>query len=185
MTSLNDLYITGQFKCIGIKSDPRALQEYERMRAECPIEPLCNAGLVSNDTLTITLLNTRSLHRHALDIAHDKELLNTDVLCLTETQLVPNQHTNVITEVLHHFEFCHNKCDDKFQSLSFCYKPHIEVLRYHHSIGISLLELTKSSFLQDSIRLLLIYRKNNSCLTFFYDTLMDWIYCSQIMFMLF
>ena len=159
VTSLNGLYLTGQLERSAIKSDPRALQEYERLRKECPIEPLHEADLVSNNTLTITLLNTRSLHRHALDIVHDKKLQNTDVLCLTETQLLPNQDTNDITEVLYHFEYC--------------YKSQIEILKYHHTAGMSLIEFQKSSFSQDCIRLLLVYRKNNSCLTVFYDTLMD------------
>ena len=82
------MFLTGEFKSTAIKSDPRTVHEYERIRKECPIEPLHKADLASG-TLTITLLNTRSLHRHAVDIARrDQELLNTDVLCLTETQLL-------------------------------------------------------------------------------------------------
>ena len=54
----------------------------------------------------ITLLNARILYRrHILDVAYDQHLLNIDVLCLTETQLRPNQYTNDVTEVLHHFQF--------------------------------------------------------------------------------
>ena len=132
---------------------------------ECPINPLPSTDFISSDTLTMTLLNTRSLHRHAVDIAHDHELLNTDVLCLTETQLLPNQNTSDISELLFNLKFCHNRCGDKFRSLSFCYKPSIEILKFHHDIGVSLIEFKKSSFKQDSIRLLLLYRKNNNCLT--------------------
>ena len=72
-------------------------------------------------------MNTRSLHRHAIDISNDQILLNTDVLCLTEAQLLPNQNTNNISEVLNSFDFLHNKFDDKFQSISFCYKSHVEM----------------------------------------------------------
>ena len=40
VTSLNGLFLTGEFRSMAIKSDPRATQEYERMRRECPIKPL-------------------------------------------------------------------------------------------------------------------------------------------------
>ena len=70
VTSLNGLFLTGQYKASAIKADPRASQEYERMRAECVLEPLCTTA-ISVDTLVITLLNTRSLHRHAIDIFGD------------------------------------------------------------------------------------------------------------------
>ena len=75
VTSLNGLFLTGGFRSMAIKSDPRATQEYERMRRECPIKPLYSTDIISGDSLTITLLNTRSLHRHAIDIAHDHVLI--------------------------------------------------------------------------------------------------------------
>ena len=34
VTSLNGLFLTGQYKSSAIKADPRALQEYDRMRKE-------------------------------------------------------------------------------------------------------------------------------------------------------
>ena len=40
----------------------------------------------TSDSLTITLLNTRSLRKHSGDILNDMALVN-NVLCLTETQL--------------------------------------------------------------------------------------------------
>ena len=171
--SINGMFLTGEFKSAAIKSDIRALQEYERMRKESPIDSIHNDNVLSSDSLTFTLLNTRSLSRHAIDIAHDPQLLNTDILCLTETQLMPDQSTNDIAETLHPFKFIHNKCNDKFQSLSFCYKSHVEISQYHHSIGLSLIEFKKVSFSQETIRLLLVYRKNNTCLTNFYETLTD------------
>ena len=73
------------------------------MRAECVLEPLCTTA-ISVDTLVITLLNTRSLQRHAIDIFGDWELLNTDVLCLTETQLQTEQDTNNISNVFKLFQ---------------------------------------------------------------------------------
>ena len=42
---------------------------------------------VTSDSLTIILINTRSLRKHSDDILNDMALVNNDVLCLTETQL--------------------------------------------------------------------------------------------------
>ena len=120
-------FLTGEFKSSAIKSDSRALQEYERMRKECPIDSSHVPDLICRNSLTITLLNTRSLQRHAIDIAHDERLLlNTDILCLTETQLMPDQNTNNIDNTLHYFKFLHNKCHDKFQSISIGYTHLVE-----------------------------------------------------------
>ena len=41
---------------------------------------------VTSDTLIITLLNVRSLRKHSDDIFSDIGLVNSDILCLTETQ---------------------------------------------------------------------------------------------------
>ena len=172
VTSLNGLFLTGEYKSSAIKADQRALQEYERMRAECKLESLNNAD-ISDDTLVITLLNTRSLHRHAVDILNDQELLNTDVLCLTETQLLPEQDTNNISGVLSCFNYLHNISADKFQSISVCHKSHVEVIDYHHITGISIINFKKISFSSDPIKIILLYRKNNASLATFYNTLND------------
>ena len=147
--SIDGMFLTGEFKSVAIKSDIRAKQEYDRMRKECPIPPIYIAS-TTKDTLTITLLNIRSLNRHTIDIAYDQELLNTDVLCLTETQLLPDQNTENVSETLSEFQFLHNQCNDKFQSISFCYKTSIELLQYHHNTGLSLVEFKKNSFSQDA-----------------------------------
>ena len=142
------------------------------MRGESVIEPLYNTT-TSDTTLTVTLLNISSLHRHAIDISHDQVLLNTDVLCLTETQLLPNYPTNNISEELSNFSYLHNNSNDKYQSISFCYKAHIEIVNNHFSTAISIVEFRKTSFSPDPIVIVLIYRKNNSCLATFYHILSE------------
>ena len=97
-------------------------------------------------------MNTRSFHKHAIDIYNDRVLLNTDVLCLTETQILPHQNTNNISEVLTNFNYLHNECDDKFQSLSFCYKSHVEIIDYHHTTGVSIIDFKKTLFSSDPIK---------------------------------
>ena len=99
VTSLNGLFLTGKYKSSVIKADSRALDEYNRLRTECVLEPI-HKTVASDATLMMTLLNTRSFYKHAIDISHDQVLLNTDVLCLTETQILPHQNTSSISEVL-------------------------------------------------------------------------------------
>ena len=67
----------------------------------------------------------------------------------------------------------HNKCEDKFQSISFCYKSHVEIIDYHHTVGISIANFKKTSFSSDPIKIVVLYRKNSTCLSTFYHTLAD------------
>ena len=60
---LHGLYFTGSFDKNAIKSDKRAFAEYERMRKHCVLLPL-EILECSPDSLTICLLNTRSLQKH-------------------------------------------------------------------------------------------------------------------------
>ena len=48
-----------------------------------------------NDTLTVALLNTRSLRRHSQDILSDVDLMQNDILFLTETQLYLKGDTQI------------------------------------------------------------------------------------------
>ena len=150
------------------------------MRKECPIDSSHVPDLICRNSLTITLLNTRSLQRHAIDIAHDERLLlNTDILCLTETQLMLDQNTNNIDNTLHYFKFLHNKCHDKFQSISIGYTHLVEIHHYHPSLGMSLIEF-ECCIPVNTIKLLVVYRKNNACLTSFYDPLSDILLADNI-----
>ena len=45
---------------------------------------------------TICLLNIRSLKKHSIDIKYDTDIKNSDLIALTETQLVPHSNdTNI------------------------------------------------------------------------------------------
>ena len=107
-------------------------------------------------------------------------LLNTDILCLTETQLLPDQNTCHISSTLPDFKFCHSRSDDKYQSISFCYNSSVEMTQYYHSIDMSQIEFRKTSFSQHSIKLLIVYRKNNTYLTSFYEALAHIIQSEEI-----
>ena len=102
---------------MSIKADPRAAQEYNRLRNEFPIRPLVDSCFKSEQTLTLTLLNSRSLVKHCYDISSDATLIDSDVLAITETHLLPDQSTTCIVNALHQFEINDDSNLDKYQSL--------------------------------------------------------------------
>ena len=90
VTSLNGLFLIDDYKSSAIRADPKATTEYEILRKEYPVEPIEDCAPLSESSLTITLLNTRSLPKHAIDIAYDNIILESDLICLTETQVLIN-----------------------------------------------------------------------------------------------
>ena len=76
VTSLNGLYLTGEYKSSAIKADPRAIHEYDRMREESFITPNADCRMLAYNSLTITLLNIRSIPKHAVDIGHSDVVAN-------------------------------------------------------------------------------------------------------------
>ena len=140
VTSLNGLYVTGEYESSAIKAGPRAIHEYERMREESVITPNADFRMLADNSLTITLLNIRSFPKHVVDIGHSEMLLQTDIFCFTETQLLLNREiTDTISENLDQFNFLHNRCNNQFQSISFCNRDCIDILENHNAVGRSIL----------------------------------------------
>ena len=76
----------------------------------------------------ISLLRTHSLNKHIIDIASTGTLLSSDIICLTETQLVPHQNTVNIENALSNFSVIFNSSERKFRSLAFCHVQSVEIL---------------------------------------------------------
>ena len=135
VTSLNGLYLTGVYKSSAIKADPRAIHEYERMREESVIAPNADCIMLADNSLIKTLLNIRSFPKQGVDIGHSEMLLQTDIFCFTEAQLLLNREmTDTISENLDQFNFLHNRCNDQFQSISFCYRDCIDILENYNAV---------------------------------------------------
>ena len=61
VTSLNDLYLIGEFNFSYIRADPRAIYEYHRMKNEKKKKnPTTNIPSPSGKAFTFLLLNLRS-----------------------------------------------------------------------------------------------------------------------------
>ena len=104
--SFNGLYIVGVFSEKVISSDLRALQEYRRIRLESYLS-VENVDDPQSQLFTITLLNIRSINKHLIDLAYDGRLRKSDLICLTETQMMQRSQTELNSE-FQEFEIIHN-----------------------------------------------------------------------------
>ena len=106
--------------------------------------------------------------------------MESDIICLTETQLSPAQNIDDITAHLNNFDLIRNDSDDKFQSIAMCYRDTTRILDSFNSPGVSLIKVIKNEFSKNPINILLIYRKQSWSLPSFYDALTDLITTNNI-----
>ena len=153
VTSLNGLYLTGQFKENLIKADPKATEEYTILKEQYSLEVPKYYNILPINTLIITLLNARSLLKHACDIAADSTLVQSDLICITETQISESSDVSCVTENLNQFQpIFNNHNNDKFCSLANLYRDTIQIEE-------NFVKLTKQTFLEKGIKILLLYKK--------------------------
>ena len=159
VTSLDGLNLIGTFNKSAIKVDTRATQEYSKMRKNSMLQAVETVGPATDGTLIITLLNIRSFQKHQSDLVNDKALLQSDILCLTETQLTSQTEP---LESLKQYNFIYNNSVDRFSSLMICCKKScVRVIKSKNISGATLIEITKLLFSQNPIKILLLYRKNS------------------------
>ena len=92
---------------------------------------------VDCNSLTISLLNTRSLKRHAADISRARRLTENDILCLTESQITNDTDVAEIKEQLSTFEIYFNSCGVRHENLAFCLGQNIVLLCKRNLIHFS------------------------------------------------
>ena len=98
-TSLQGLHILGEMQSKHIKANPKVKEEYERLRdSSSYFDTLAEEQYSCDPVLTVSLLNIRSLRKHSEDIKFHAQLFNSDVLALTETQLLANDSDMEIKE---------------------------------------------------------------------------------------
>ena len=170
LTNLQGMYLIGNYSKSAIKANNSAAEEYRRLRVEQSFLPL-SFGNVEMETLAITLLNTRSLNKHAIDIEFTSSIIDTDLLCLTETQLVPGQNTATVQDILNNFNFFFNSGIDKFESVAVCYLKSIQVFQVFNINGISIFSVNKSSFFEDNLRIALLYKKQSIPISIFSNSI--------------
>ena len=89
----------------------------------------------------------------------DQRLKKSDMLCLTEIQIIRTSTTVAVSE-LPEFNISHNSCYDRFQSISTCLRQSSVHLVCHETMTeASYVEYVKSSFRNRVIKMLVIYKK--------------------------
>ena len=107
----------------------------------------------------MTLLNVRSPNKHITDLALDERLTKSDIICLPETQLIPNSDIPEIA-TLQGFELVYNNNQDIFQSIVVCAKVDTHITSHTKLTGASFITVLKPSFDNKIIKLLLLYKKH-------------------------
>ena len=84
ITSIENLFLIGKYNSNVFKLNKSPIVEYSRLR-ENRLDTIYT-DYVDCNSLTVSLLNTRSLKRHAADISRVRRLIEKDILCLTESK---------------------------------------------------------------------------------------------------
>ena len=148
-----------------IKANSKVNEQYEKLRDPSSyFDTLAEEQYSCDPVLTVSLLKIRSLRKHSEDIKFHARLFNSDVLALTETQLLVNDSDMEIKENLELFRiYRQNHCTDKYSSMAICVKHNLELENYEY---IPILNAIKFDLVDTRVResrsLLLLYRKNNS-----------------------
>ena len=164
-TSLQGVHILRQIESKHVKANPKVCEEYHRLRNECMISR-STTSLLQNDfnVLSISLLNIRSLKKHSIDVKFDSRLFNSDIIVLTETQLLPHDSDNEIVNNLCPFKLHRQDHDtDKYSSMALCTRNTAEIIECEYFSSLNALKFglvnSKSQELQT---FLLLYRKQTS-----------------------
>ena len=111
------------------------------------------------ESLIETLLNVRSLNKHAIDLALDERLAKSDIIYLTETQHIPNSDIQEIA-TLQGFEVAYNTNQDRFQSIAVCTKVDTHIISHAKLTVAPFITVLKPSFDNKIIKLLLLLKKH-------------------------
>lgn len=118
----------------------------------------------TENTLTISNINIRSLRKHSIDVRFDQNIMNSDIIAFTETQLLPNDNDKEIKNDLHPFVLHrHDHPTDKYSSLAVCTKQNIVIgKQQYYQTTDSLKLVLHDNVTFQTISLLLLYRKQST-----------------------
>ena len=158
-----------------IKVNTSAPDEYRRLQKKSIFENIEEVAL-SNNSLTVLLLNVRSLLKHAMDIASDKRLMSNYILCFTERQIEQTQSdTDDLNLVFNDLNIYFNNNQNKFISRTYGFHDTITVAEKEDFPGISIVKFKKTSFSEEALDLMILYRGHSQTLTSSYEYLLYFI----------
>ncbi|XP_066927184.1 uncharacterized protein [Clytia hemisphaerica] len=138
VTSLQGLYLMGKFNTKAIRCDTKATEEYNYMRENLSLKTTTDEELLNDNGLKISLLNVRSLKKHAIDIKHDRSISESGLIFMTETQLANNSEEveNILAPLSLH---TNNYDEHVFSNTAAAYnKNQIRLLDAHDIPGATL-----------------------------------------------
>ena len=101
--------------------------------------------------------------------------MQNDILCLTETQLYINEDTSdIATKFQNNFSMYYNSSTDKHRSIAFRYSSNIFLCESSNICSMSLVNGKISTFLDEPVKVTLLYRPPNSPSLFLQNT-KSWI----------
>ena len=162
VTSIQGLYILGEFDKKHIKADRRVIAEYERLRQlsfnDNSLYPLPKP---STSNFVFTLLNVRSLKKHFQDFMEDPVATSCDIFFMTETQLHPSEPIETIQHGLQPFSLVSQPNIHKHCSLVAMFQPTVQLhsQSYITSVNGLLLLVRKRTTL---LKVLLLYRSHQT-----------------------
>ncbi|XP_057299887.1 uncharacterized protein LOC130630416 [Hydractinia symbiolongicarpus] len=165
VTAMKGLHFIREYKSPAILADPKAILEYETLRNNyimTPINRLCK----DESLLTVILLNVRSLKKHATDILSDKASCDSDIVCLTETQISNNDDLGLINSTLNQFTIEHSISNDKFCRLACCVQSNIGIVDIWTLKGALLVTVKVYAIQEQEFNILLLYRKQSLSVTY-------------------
>ena len=163
-TSLNGLFCTGHYNKSAIHASQKVHEEYTRLRKRDNLLLPLKSLIQTESSLTISLLNIRSFKRHVKGLIGYGEIMNSDVLLLTETHIDKFDHTNVTTS-LDKFTVYPNNDINKYKSqLIGTDQVFVKVTSFQKWSGFTLLQMKKSLFSDDIMSILLVYRCHSESL---------------------
>ena len=118
-------------------------------------------SIISDDTITILVLNVRSLSKHVNEIARDSRIMINGIIGLTETQISLSDSICRILETLNFFNINFNNSEDKFLKLTYRCRNNVAVFDKFHTNGVSIFSFKKHDFADGVFTLLLVYRKHS------------------------
>ena len=169
--SFNGLFLKGRFSRSAIVSSEAAHAEYQRLRLpENLLQPLQSLFL-SESSLNISLLNVRSLNKHAKSLKDYNELIASDLLLFIETQLSVDYNCDSIKPHFSKFNLKFHNDVDKFKSLVCGYRKNLQAKEIEKDPGFYLFQVIKNTFIDIPLKILLLYRSHQQSLQSFINTL--------------
>ena len=169
--SLGGLHILGNIERSHVRVNSKVHEEYERLRKSNCLKMPAIVRKDKKESFVISLLNIRSLVKHSIDLKFDRNINDSDLILLTETQLLCHTDDKEIRNSLSTYTLHRQDHDsDKFCSLAICTKENIEIEEYEYLAALNIVKFVVfDRTTQFQQRIVLLYRKQRSNIVHFLE----------------